>query len=168
MDAMGYVKGGDDRGHLVAQSLGGDQSVLNIVPMAINVNRYRVVGDRGDIDPNRVINPNALTVKNNMKDMNYPLSVWRDNEKYTADLVAHTRNRVRYTVIVQYDNDVIAELENNRNRFRPQQLRPTHFIQIIEEIDGNGAVIGTPIMNRYVNSQEFQCSEEGIDELRRR
>lgn len=70
MQRMGLADG-DEYGHLIARSLGGNSSPLNIVPMAKSINRHCRVGDQNSIDLNVNVNPYGLTTRDNLKSMDY-------------------------------------------------------------------------------------------------
>lgn len=69
---------------------------------------------------------------------------------------------IDYTIVVQYDNEVIRQLEEGNNAFSPVQLRPTHFIQIFREYNAKDVLVGS-FGARFVNSGSFQCSDLGYD-----
>lgn len=166
MQTMGMLAG-DEFGHLIAQNLGGNQDVLNIVPMAEHVNRHMSLG-ADSIEPNQSVNPNGLQCKANMRDMGYPLSVWRSNEQFIRTFLNCNRDGfVDYTVTVMY-NDVILRSQSAMDlreiNIQNGDLRPTHFMQQFTMHFANGTVVRyNPIVS--INDNDFQCSntEQSLD-----
>lgn len=159
MTTMGMLKD-DERGHLIARELGGDQSFLNVVPMARGVNRHTSQGTSDSVEPNLSVNPLGLPLKQNLYDMGYPLSVWRKNEQFIRDFLdKNPGGFVDYTVVVQYPDVVVsAQIASDLGEVIIQNgdLRPTHFMQqfTLYFPDGNVERYAAYV---FINDNDFQC-----------
>lgn len=98
MTAMGQLDD-DERGHLLAHSLGGSTDTSNIVPMAARVNRHM-----------------QQTAENRYA--RYPASFWRSNEDFIRNFLRSntTTARVHWRLGITYDEDVLLGQTTN---FRP-------------------------------------------------
>lgn len=92
----------DDHGHLLAHSLGGSSTALNIVPMARNVNRH-------------------LQYSDGAQEMGIPRSFWRSNEDWIGRFLKnrdYSNGRVTWRLALQYAGDTVIN-PGGSGSFRP-------------------------------------------------
>lgn len=136
MSIMGGLLDTDDRGHLLAHSLGGSSTCLNMIPMARRLNRHFL--------------PENKEFKEELRLDRIPLSLWRSNEAYIRLFLDRNPNgRVEWRLALQYQEDVyFGGVEN---------LRPTHVSTQFTAYRGDGTVYFSSDEVCFVNDESFQC-----------
>ncbi|KAG5898100.1 hypothetical protein JTB14_027457 [Gonioctena quinquepunctata] len=139
MRLMGMLRT-DDRGHLLAHSLGGSSTALNIIPMTKNVNRNceRLPGNR---------------------ELGLPTSYWRSNEDYIRRFLYrdYPGGRVTWRIALKYKDNVLNNPQR-ANDYRP--LRFTmQFTCYTNENDPNSKHHESAAIT-YWNDDSYACAYE--------